>query len=184
MTIHQDRTSFLSALNGRYHKLSLNVFLVIVLAHWGEHLVQAFQIWGLGWPRPKARGVLGMPFPWLVSAEWLHYAYAIVMLVGFVVLRHGFHGRSRSWWNAALGIQVWHHFEHLLLLLQALTGLYLLGRPVPTSIAQLLLPRVELHLFYNAVVFVPMVYAMYLHLRPTRAERAVTTCSCLAAARA
>ena len=182
--LRTERTGFLAAVNGRHHRLALNVFLVIVLAHWVEHLVQAFQIWGLGWPRPAARGVLGLPFPWLVSAEWLHYGYAIVMLIGFWMLRHGFHGRSRRWWNIAFGIQVWHHFEHLLLLIQALTGLYLLGRPVPTSIAQLFLPRVELHLFYNAVVFVPMVFAMYLHLRPTRAERAVMDCSCLAVARA
>jgi hypothetical protein len=47
---------------------------------------------------------------------------------------------------AALWIQVWHHFEHLLLLMQAVTGANLMGKPVPTSIAQLVLPRVELHL--------------------------------------
>jgi hypothetical protein len=173
-----------ATINSRYHRAALYVFLVIVVAHWAEHLVQAFQIWALDMPRPAARGVLGMPFPWLVTAEWLHYGYAIVMLVGFIVLRHAFRGRSRTWWNVALGIQVWHHFEHLLLLLQALTGNYLLGKPVPTSVAQLLFPRVELHLFYNAVVFVPMVFAMYLHMRPTRSERAAMSCSCLAVARA
>jgi hypothetical protein len=174
--------SLISTLNGKYHRFALNAFLVIVLAHWAEHLAQAYQIWVMDWARPKARGVLGMPFPWLVSSEWLHYAYAIIMLIGLWVLRHGFRGRSRTWWNVALGIQVWHHLEHLLLLLQAITGNYLLGRPVPTSFAQLLFPRVELHLFYNAVVFVPMVFAMYLHLRPTRAERATMTCSCLSPA--
>jgi hypothetical protein len=188
MTTSQHSTTFLSTvkgtLNGRMHRAALNVFLVVVLAHWAEHLVQALQIWVLGWSRPQARGVLGVPFPWLVSMEWLHYGYAIVMLIGFWMLRHGFRGRSRTWWNVAFGIQVWHHFEHLLLLIQALTGNYLLGRPVPTSLAQLFFPRVELHLFYNAIVFVPMVYAMYLHLRPTRSERATMSCSCLAAARA
>jgi hypothetical protein len=184
MTIHQDRDSLLSVLNGRRHQAALNVFLVIVLAHWVEHLAQAFQIWGLGWTRPQARGALGVPFPWLVSQEWLHYGYAIVMLIGFWVLRHGFRGRSRTWWNIALGIQFWHHIEHLLLLIQSLTGNYLFGRPVPTSIAQYFFPRVELHLFYNAIVFVPMVYAMYLHRRPTRAERATMSCSCLTPAAA
>lgn len=168
----------MSTLNGRLHRAALNVFVVIVLAHWVEHLVQAVQIWGLGWSRPQARGVLGVPFPWLVTQEWLHYAYAIVMLIGFLVLRRGFNGRSRTWWNVALGIQVWHHFEHLLLLLQALSGNYLLGRPVPTSIAQLLFPRVELHLFYNAIVFAPMVVAMVLHMRPKPHERALMRCSC------
>jgi hypothetical protein len=55
--------------------------------------------------------------------------------------------------------------EHLLLLVQASTGSYLLVAPVPTSILQLVAPRVELHLFYNAIVFAPMVVAMVLHRR-------------------
>lgn len=169
-------------LNTRHHKAALMVFMVVVVAHWVEHLVQAYQIYVLSWPRPEAGGVLGLAFPVLVTSEWLHYGYAIVMLVAFVVLRHGFVGRSRTWWNIAMWIQVWHHFEHLLLLLQAITGAHLMGKPVPTSIAQLVFPRVELHLFYNAVVFVPMVIAMYHHLRPKAAERAAMRCSCRPAA--
>lgn len=165
-------------LNTRYHKAALMIFLVIVLGHWAEHLVQAYQIYVLDWPRPKAGGVLGLAFPILVKSEWLHYGYAIVMLVAFVILRHGFVGRARTWWNAAMWIQVWHHFEHLLLLLQALTGSNLLGAAVPTSIAQLAFPRVELHLFYNAVVFIPMVVAMVLHRRPRSVEAGQMLCSC------
>jgi hypothetical protein len=171
-------------LNTRYHKVSLMVFLVVVLGHWAEHLVQAYQIYVLDWPRPQAGGVLGLAFPVLVSSEWLHYGYAIVMLVGFVILRHGFVGRSKTWWNTAMWIQVWHHFEHLLLLLQALTGANLMGAKVPTSIAQLVFPRVELHLFYNAIVFVPMVVAMVVHMRPHPAERALMRCTCAVGARA
>ncbi|WP_326563791.1 hypothetical protein [Micromonospora peucetia] len=167
-----------ATLNGTHHRAALNAFLVIVLAHWAEHLVQAYQIWGLGWSRPEARGVLGMPFPWLVSSEWLHYGYAILMLVGLWMLRPGFVGRSRSWWTAALAIQFWHHIEHLLLLLQAQTGRHLFDSPVPTSLLQVVIPRVELHLFYNTVVFVPMVIAMYLHLRPSAAETRLMSCSC------
>jgi hypothetical protein len=171
-------------LNTVHHRAALNVFMFIVVAHWAEHIVQAVQIWVLHWPRPQARGVLGMPFPWLVSSEWLHYGYALLMLAGLVLLRHGFTGRARTWWNVALGIQIWHHFEHLLLLVQAMTGMYLAGRAVPTSLLQLTLPRVELHLFYNAVVFVPMVVAMYLHLYPNRAEFSSMSCSCRAVAHA
>jgi hypothetical protein len=63
-------------------------------------------------------------------------------------------------------IQFWHHIEHLLLISQYMTGHNLFGRPVPTSIIQLWIPRVELHLFYNAIVFIPMVIAMYYHLFP------------------
>jgi hypothetical protein len=166
------------ALNGRNHHIALGVYLVIVVAHWAEHVAQAVQIYVLGWPVPQARGVLGIPFPWLVSSEWMHYGYALIMLVGLIVLRPGFTGRSRTWWNASLAIQVWHHFEHLLLLVQALTGSHLLGRPVPTSVIQLLVPRVELHLFYNALVFVPMVVAMVLHRRPAKSERAGMRCGC------
>jgi hypothetical protein len=181
MTAELPQTSergFLGSLNIRGHKLALYLFSLVVLAHWAEHITQAVQIWGLGWPRPKAGGVLGLAFPWLVTSEWLHYGYAIVMLIGLWALRGGFVGRARTWWNVALWIQVWHHFEHLLLLLQAVTHTNLMGKPVPTSIAQLLFPRVELHLFYNAIVFIPMVIAMVYHLRPRAEERAQMKCSC------
>jgi hypothetical protein len=167
-----------SALNGRYHRLALNAFMVVVVAHWAEHIVQAIQVYALGWPVPEARGVLGRPFPWLVTSEWMHYAYALLMLVGLVMLRAAFAGRSRTWWSAALALQVWHHFEHLILLVQALTGSFLAGRAQPTSIIQLLVPRVELHLFYNAVVFLPMVVAMIYHRRPRDHERASMRCNC------
>jgi len=172
------QSGFLAQVNGRYHRIVLWLFLLVVVAHWAEHLTQAFQIWALDWPRPKARGVLGVPFPWLVSSEWMHYAYAIIMLVGLVMLRPAFVGRGRTWWTIALGLQFWHHIEHLLLLVQALTDNNLAGKPVPTSLAQLVFPRVELHLFYNVVVFIPMAVAMYLHLRPTRKEARAMTCSC------
>lgn len=173
---HQN--GLVARLNGVNHRVALNVFMVIVLAHWAEHLAQAAQIWLLGWTRPEAKGVLGLAFPWLVTSEWLHYGYAIAMVIGLWILRHGFVGRARTWWNIALGIQIFHHFEHLLLLIQAVSASNFFGRQVPTSIAQLVLPRVELHLFYNAVVFLPMIVAMYYHLRPNRAEWEEMTCSC------
>lgn len=171
-------TGTLAAFNTRWHKIALTDFLVIVLAHWAEHIAQALQIYALGWPVKEAQGVLGLGVPWLVTSEWLHYGYALVMLIGLIMLRPAFVGRSRTWWNVALGIQVWHHFEHLLLLIQALTGHYILGRAVPTSIVQLIAPRVELHLFYNAIVFAPMVVAMVLHLRPRPTERTQMRCTC------
>lgn len=172
--------NLLADLNGRWHKPALAVFAVIVVAHWAEHIVQAIQIWVLGWPRPEARGVLGMPFPWLIKSEWLHYGYALVMLAVLVLLRRGFTGRAKTWWTIALAVQVWHHLEHLLLLVQAITGHNIAGKPVPTSLLQLAFPRVELHLFYNAVVTIPMVVAMVLHTRPKAAERAAMRCTCAA----
>ncbi|WP_213451359.1 hypothetical protein [Rhizomonospora bruguierae] len=167
-----------TALNTKYHRAALNGFLVVVLAHWAEHLVQAYQIWVMGWPRPAARGLLGQVFPWLVSSEWLHYGYALVMMVMLFLLRPGFTGRARTWWTVAAAIQFWHHIEHLLLLVQAQSGHNLFGRPVPTSVAQLVFERVELHLFYNSVVFIPMVIGMYFHLRPNQTERRAMACGC------
>ena len=171
--------TFVEAVNGPRHELALRVFLAVVLAHWAEHLLQAFQIYALGWPVAQSRGLLGLFFPWLVSSELLHYGYALVMLAGLWLLRSGFTGtRDRQWWTIALAIQFFHHFEHFLLQMQAAFGTNLFGRPVPTSIAQLWVPRVELHLFYNTIVFIPMVIAMYYHLFPPAEETARPQCSC------
>jgi hypothetical protein len=173
----------IATLNQRLHRQALNVFLVIVLAHWVEHLVQAYQVWVLDWPRPAARGALGQLLPWLATSEWLHYWYALVMITGLVLLRPGFVGRARVWWTVALVIQFWHHIEHLLLLIQAQTHVFFFAGTVPTSVAQTVLPRVELHLFYNSIVFIPMMIAVYLHLRPNERELRATSCSCVHRAR-
>ena len=171
------KPSIYEKLNSTWHKRALQVFMFIVLAHWGEHLFQAYQIYVMGWPRPKALGMLGLFYPWLVKTETLHYGYALIMLIGIWVLRKGFTGTSRTWWTVALYIQFWHHIEHALLQYQALTHHNLFHSPVPTSILQLVIPRVELHLFYNSVVFIPMVIAMYYHLFPVAGEpRAHCTC--------
>lgn len=166
-------------LNSVWHKRALNVFMFIVLAHWAEHLAQTFQIYVLAWPRPSSNGVLGLFFPWLVSSELLHYGYAIVMLVGIWLLRKGFTGTSRKWWTIALVIQFWHHIEHAVLQWQAITQHYWFGSPVPVSFLQLLLPkfRPEIHLFYNAIVFIPMVIGMYYHMFPPKAEESAA-CNC------
>lgn len=175
--------SFRSRLNGPWHRRALYTFMAIVIAHLGEHLLQAYQVYVLDWPVHQARGMLGQLFPWLVHAEILHYGYALVMLAGIWMLLPGFAGRARAWWLAALVIQFWHHIEHALLQGQAIAGRNLFGFPAPVSIAQLWIPRVELHLLYNALVFVPMVVAMYYHLFPSDAERGVMRCRCALRAR-
>jgi hypothetical protein len=162
--------SLLDILNGPWHERALWLYTVVVLAHWVEHLVQAYQIFFLNWARPEARGALGLWNPWLVSSETLHFGYALFMVGGLFMLRGGFLGRSRFWWDLALAIQIWHFVEHSLLQIQALTGQYLFGAAVPTSILQLWIPRPELHLFYNAAVFIPMVIGMYYHLYPPAGE--------------
>ena len=100
------------------------------------------------------------------------------MLTGIWVLRKGFTGLGRTWWTVALVIQFWHHIEHLILIIQATIHHNFWGSPVPVSVLQLFFPRVELHLFYNTVVFIPMVIGMYYHMFPPENEvrRAVCTC--------
>jgi hypothetical protein len=165
-------------LNSRWHERALQIFMLIVLAHWGEHLAQATQIYIMGWPRPMANGILGLWYPWLITSELLHYAYALIMLIGIWVLRKGFTGLGRKWWNVALVIQFWHHFEHLLLISQATAHHNFMHQPVPVSVLQLFFPRVELHLFYNTVVFVPMVIGMYYHMFPPEDEPQHSNCTC------
>lgn len=170
---------FRRRLNSDRHELALQLFMAVVLAHWAEHLLQAFQIYALNWPVPEARGLIGYFYPWVIKSETLHYGYALVMLVGLWLLRPGFTGiEDRRWWTIALGIQFFHHLEHLLLIAQAATGHNIAGRPVPTSLIQLWVPRVELHLFYNTIVFVPMAVAMYFHMFPRGSEAANVQCTC------
>jgi hypothetical protein len=172
--LQPEQTRFVDRVNGQYHEIALRIFMVIVLAHWAEHLLQAFQIYALGWPVPAARGLLGYYYPWLIQSEVLHYVYALVMLAGLWLFRPGFTGiMDRRWWTVALAIQFFHHIEHALLIAQATLGRNFFGRPVPTSIIQLWVPRVELHLFYNSIVFIPMMIGMYYHLFPPADEAAV-----------
>jgi len=171
--------SFIDKLNAQWHKIALNSFMVIVLAHWAEHLTQATQIYVMKMAVPDSRGILGQFFPWVVKSELLHYGYAIVMLICIWITRKGFVGRSYTWWMISFWIQFWHHIEHALLQGQAIFGSNLFGRPVPVSIAQLWIPRVELHMFYNTIVFIPMMIGMYYHLFPPPGEEAHGTgCNC------
>lgn len=165
-------------LNGDWHETGLRIYMVLVLSHWAEHLIQAFQIFVLKWPRAESLGLVGQIWPWVFKSEILHYVYALFMLIGIWLFRPGFKGRSLWWWNASFVIQGWHHFEHLLLQVQYMIGKNLFDAPVPMSILQLWVPRVELHLFYNTIVFVPMVMAMYYHLFPSQEEGSAHTCSC------
>ncbi len=165
-------------INSRWHETALRIFLLVVIAHWAEHLVQAYQVYVLHLPRPMAMGLLGMRFHWLMKTEVLHYGFAVVMLAGLWMLRRGFTGESRKWWMVSFWLQFFHHIEHGLLFYQALTGNYLFGGSVPTSIGQIWIPRVELHLIYNTLVFIPMVVAMYYHMYPRVDESIAPTCTC------
>lgn len=162
-------------LNGRRHRVALGLFMAFMAAHWVEHLVQAFQIWAFDTPRKKALGALGQAWPGLVRTEGLHYFYAVGMMLILLLLAPGFKGAARGWWMAAVVLQAWHFFEHSFLVYQFMTGYRFLGKPVQTSVVQAVIPRVELHLFYNAVVTIPIVVAMILHRRSR--ERLACTCA-------
>ncbi|HJQ11166.1 MAG TPA: hypothetical protein VJ840_09065 [Gemmatimonadaceae bacterium] len=171
-------TGFVDSLNTRYHKRALQLFMAIVLFHWSEHIVQAYQFFVLHWSRMKSMGLLGMYYPWLMKTETLHYGFALVMLIGLWVLRKGFTGTSHTWWMLSFWIQFWHHIEHFLLFYQANTHQYFFGGSVPTSIGQIWIPRIELHLIYNTLVFIPMVVAMYYHVYPPARDAVKMACTC------
>lgn len=127
--------------------------------------MQIYQVYILGWLPKEAGGILGLWYPWLASAEILHFVYNGLQLFGLAALWSGIRGRARPWWNVAVGAQVWHFFEHLLLQVQWLTGLYLFGASQQMGIGQLWLPRLELHFLYNMVVFLPTIIAAVLYFR-------------------
>jgi hypothetical protein len=127
-----------------------------VVAHWIEHLFQAYQVFVMNMPRHHSLGALGYLFPSLMHSEWLHYSYAVVMFLGLGLLNDEFRGAARRYWSMALYIQTWHLFEHSLLIVQAWQGYQ------PISVAQLIVPRIELHLFYTSIVTVPMLIAALL----------------------
>ena len=131
---------------------------------------------------PRRAACSGLCYPWLIKSEVLHYGYALVMLAGLWLLRPGFTGvRDRRWWTIALGDPVLpSHRARAAASCRRSLGHNLFGRPVPTSIVQLWVPRVELHLFYNTIVFIPMVIAMYYHMFPP-AERDAPKLQCTCA---
>ncbi|WP_315785272.1 hypothetical protein [Fischerella sp. JS2] len=177
--------SLIHALNGRWHKRAMQIFMIVILAHLSEHLFQGFQLWVLHWPRPQCLGVLGLFYPSLVHSEWLHYGHALFMLLGLALLRPAITiTQALFWWNIAFAIQFWHHIEHALLLGQSLIHKNLYQFAGPVSIAQIIaqyfsdrpftgqpwLPRIELHLFYNLIVLIPMLIALRYHRFPPASD--------------
>jgi hypothetical protein len=152
------------SLNGRWHDRAMRIFMAIILLHLAEHICQAFQFYVLGWSRPQSLGFLGLFYPWLIHSEWLHYGHALFMLVGVAAFLPSMHDRARFWWMVTFYIAFWHHIEHALLLGQVIIGQNLFNSPVPLSVLQSVgVPRLELHLFYNLIVTIPMAIALSFH---------------------
>ncbi len=138
---------------GNRHARMLNIYLVFVAVHFMEHLLEMLQVFVLKIPSTKPGGLLGLAFPALANAEWVHFSYNLFQLAGLLLLAAGFGGTARKWWTIATLFQVWHFFEHTLLQGQALFSQNLFGQPVPTSLVQALgVPRPHLHFIYNLAV--------------------------------
>jgi hypothetical protein len=147
------------------HSLLLTLYMIAVIFHFFEHVLQICQAFVLHWARADSGGLLGLWAPQLLASELLHFGYNLFQLVGLAVLLKGFAGRAQRWWAIALAIQTWHFIEHTVMLVQAQTSLYLFGASKPMSLLEVLLPRIELHFLYNALVFVPTAIAVFLYWR-------------------
>ena len=172
-------TGIMATLNGQRHKLALGLFMVVVIAHWAEHIAQAYQIWGLGWPRPKANGLLGLAVPVAghirVAALRVRAASCWSGCCSCARASSGAAapgGRSRSASSSGTTSSTCCCSSR-----PRPAATSPAGRCRPASL-QLFFPRVELHLFYNTIVFIPMVVAMVLHLRPDRRRARRMACPC------
>lgn len=152
-------------LNGEWHQRALWLYLVVVLGHFSEHLVQVYQVFVMGWLPKEAGGILGLWLPWLAESEILHIAYNGSMFIGILLLAKGMQGSARAFWKWALIFQTWHFFEHVILMYQYITKNFWFGGTVQTSVGQIWFPRVELHFMYNLIVFIPLSIAVFLYFR-------------------
>lgn len=169
---------WLHLLNRPWHGRAIAGLLLLTAAHWTEHALQAIQVYVLGWPRAQALGGLGLAFPELIASEWLHFVDVVLTLVLLVLLRPAFQGQARRLRTAAIVLETWHGFEHGLLLGQALWHMPLFGATVPTSLVQLIVPRLELHLVYNALVLIPMSWAIWVHCTDASPTAGSALCGC------
>lgn len=144
---------------------TLKAFMVLMVGHWAEHLYQVYQVWGMHMPRNCAMGILGTWFPVLMTGEWLHLGFAILTMMFVAATNTEFHGVARNWWIAAYIFSWFHLAEHLSLFSQAHTRHFWFGRSVPTSLIQYFIPRIELHLFYNSIVTILVLMAVYFKLK-------------------
>jgi hypothetical protein len=157
----------LNGLNGHWHRRALLLYASVVTSHFLEHALQMAQVHALGWSRPEAGGLLGLAFPGIAAAEVLHTTWNSLQLTGLILLLIGFRRipAARSWWLVALTLQTWHWFEHAVIQLQYVTGIYLYGAMRQMSILERFAPRIELHFMYNVAVFIPTLIAFIIYFR-------------------
>lgn len=159
-------------LSERWFRRLLILYLVLIVGHFAEHVLQLIQAAVLSWPRAEAGGLLGLWTPQLLTNESLHFSYNLMQLVGLLVLSYHVTGRARTWWRIAIAVQLWHFFEHFLLQSQWLTGIFFFNAAKQMGIGELFVPRLELHFMYNALVFVPTMIGVYFYVRDQMREQA------------
>ena len=165
-------------INGPWHGRALIVLFAPILFHMFEHAVQAVQVFLLDVERADALGLLGIWMAELIRGETVHFSFAAYTMAAILLAGGPAVGMARRFGIMALAVQGWHLFEHTLLIFQRTTDSFFFGASEPTSLAQLLVPRVELHFAYNGVVFAGIVIALLLHAYPPRGERERSSCRC------
>lgn len=167
------RRTLFDVVNGARHRRAVLIYLVIVLGHFSEHLMQAAQVFVFGWPRSEAGGILGLVLSGVAESELLHITYNSFQLTGLILLAYGFrrHRAAYGFWIVAAAVQSWHWLEHALLIAQLLTGHYLYGAIKQMSVLERFVPRIELHFAYNLLVFVPTAIAVVLYWRAASRRR-------------
>ena len=71
---------FVDNLNTRWHRLALLSLLAIVLVHWAEHIVQAYQFFVLHWPRPMSMGLVGTDWELGFNQSRFHHAMQVLQV--------------------------------------------------------------------------------------------------------
>lgn len=156
-------------------KLGMKIFMALIALHWVEHLFQAYQVYVMHMNRACALGFLGMRYPWLIRTEILHFGFAMLTMLGMFYVGRKYFASDDAVKAWAIGFiwSIWHMIEHTLLFFQSVSGHYLFGHSAPTSIIQLLIPRIELHLFYNSIITYYIVKALFHEYRYERRTQVV-----------
>ncbi|HEU0073263.1 MAG TPA: hypothetical protein VFS30_04560 [Dehalococcoidia bacterium] len=165
-------------INGPWHGRALLILFAVILFHMFEHVVQVVQTYLLGVDRVDALGLLGVWMPDLIRSETVHFGFSVYTWSAIFLTGGAAVGMARNIGLIALSVQSWHLLEHSTLIFQRATDSFFFGASEPTSLAQLLIPRVELHFIYNGVVFSAIVIALLLHAYPPRGETARSRCVC------
>jgi hypothetical protein len=165
-------------INGPWHGRALLILFAVIFFHMFEHVVQTVQVYVLDVDRADALGLLGIWMAELIRSEAVHFGFSVYTLGSILLTGGPAVGMARSFGLVALAVQSWHLFEHSQLILQRTTDSFFFGASEPTSLAQFLVPRVELHFIYNGAVFSALVIALLLHAYPPRGEASRSRCAC------